>query len=117
MALISAMSGTWPYRLTGMMARVAGVMRASSSETSMLAVSGSTSTKTGFAPASTMVSAVAAKVKGVVRTSSPGFRSSAISAINSASVPLDTVMQWRLPVKAASAVSSSFTSGPMMYWP
>jgi hypothetical protein len=61
----------------------------------MLQVSGSMSTNTGLPPSSTMVSAVAAKVKGVVMTSSPGFRSSAISAISSASVPLATVMQWR----------------------
>jgi hypothetical protein len=64
-----------------------------------------------------MVSAVAAKVKGVVMTSSPGPRSSAISAISSASVPLATVMQCRAPLKAASAASSSATSGPMMYCP
>jgi hypothetical protein len=48
-----------------------------------------------LAPSSTIISAVAAKVKGVVMTSSPGFRSSAISAISSASVPLATVMQCR----------------------
>ena len=59
----------------------------------MLQVSGSMSTNTGARRASTIISAVAAKVKGVVMTSSPGFRSSAISAISSASVPLATVMQ------------------------
>ncbi len=83
----------------------------------MLQVSGSMSTNTGVAPSSTMVSAVAAKVNGVVTTSSPGFRPSAISEISSASVPLATVTQCFAPVKAASAASSSATSGPMMYWP
>ncbi len=82
-----------------MMARVRGVMRASIAEASMLQVSGSTSTNTGLAPSSTIISAVAAKVKGVVMTSSPGPMSSAISAISSASVPLATVMQWRAPTK------------------
>ena len=56
----------------------------------MLQVSGSMSTNTGLPPSSTIISAVAAKVKGVVMTSSPGFRPSAISAISSASVPLAT---------------------------
>jgi hypothetical protein len=71
MALISAMSATWPYRLTGMMALVRGVTLASISPASMLQVSGSMSTNTGLAPSSTITSAVAAKVKGVVMTSSP----------------------------------------------
>ena len=117
MALIAFMSAHWPYRLTGMMARVRGVIAASTNDASISAVSGSMSTKTGFAPASTMTSAVAAKLKGVVITSSPGRISSAISAISSASVPLETVMQCRAPVRCASAASSSATSGPMMYWP
>ena len=56
----------------------------------MLQVSGSTSTNTGFAPSSTIISAVATKVNGVVITSSPGLTPSAISAISSASVPLAT---------------------------
>ena len=92
------MSATWPYRLTGMMARVRSVMAASISRASILQLSGSMSTKTGLPPSSTIISAVAAKVKGVVMTSSPGFRSSAISAISSASVPLATVMQCLAPV-------------------
>ena len=100
-----------------MMTRVRSVMAAAILEASILQVSGSMSTNTGLPPSSTMVSAVAAKVNGVVITSSPGFRSSAIRAISSASVPLATVMQCFAPVWAASASSSSCTSGPMMYWP
>src|SRR5574343_858776 len=116
-ALISSMSATWPYRLTGMMARVRGVIFAARPATSRLAVSASTSAKTGTPPASTMTSAVAAKVKAVVMTSSPGRRSIAISAISSASVPLATDTQWATPARRASACSISATSGPMMYWP
>ena len=56
----------------------------------MLPVSGSTSTNTGLAPTSAMISAVATNVNGEVITSSPGSISSAISAISSASVPLAT---------------------------
>ena len=117
MALMASMSATWPYRPTGMMAIVRGVILASIRRASMLQVSGSMSTYTGTPPRSTIISAVAAKVKGVVMTSSPGFRSRAISAINKASVPLATVMQCFAPVRSASAASSSLTSGPMMYWP
>ena len=97
-ALISFMSATWPYRLTGMIALVRGVMAASINDASMLQVSGSMSTNTGTPPSSTIISAVAAKVNGVVMTSSPGFRSIAISEIKSASVPLATVMQCLAPV-------------------
>ena len=55
-----------------MMARVRGVMAAWMRVTSMLYVPGSTSTSTGVPPVSTMVLRVAAKVMGVVMTSSPG---------------------------------------------
>ncbi len=75
MALISSMSATWPYRLTGMMARVRGVMAASISAASMLQVSGSMSTNTGLRRPARSSRRVAAKVNGVVMTSSPGFRS------------------------------------------
>ena len=75
-------------------ANIAASMRAAS----MFAVSSSTSTNTGFAPSSTIISAVATNVNGVVITSSPGLISSAISAISSASVPEATVTQWRAPV-------------------
>jgi hypothetical protein len=115
MALIASMSGTWPYRLTGISARVRGVMAASIRPASIRPVSGSTSTNTGTPPSSAITSAVAAKVKGLVMTSSPGCRSSAISAISKASVPLATVTQWPTPTRAARAVSSWATSGPMMY--
>lgn len=98
MALMASMLATWPYRLTGMMARVRGVMAASIRPASMLAVSGSMSTNTGTPPASTIISAVAAKVKGLVMTSSPGSRPSAIRQMSSASVPLATLMQCAAPV-------------------
>ena len=100
-----------------MMARVRGVMAASICVASIRPVSASTSTHTGVPPSSTITSAVAAKVKGVVMTSSPGCKSNAMRLMSSASVPLDTVMQCFDPVRAASAASSSATSGPMMYWP
>ena len=100
-----------------MMACVFGVIAASMRAASMLAVSSSTSTNTARAPSSTIISAVAAKVKGVVTTSSPGLMSSAMSAMSSASVPEATLMQWRAPTRPASFSSSSAHSGPRMYCP
>ena len=97
-ALISSMSAVWPYSETGMIALVRGVIAASISSGSMLQVSGSTSTNTGVAPSSTIISAVATNVNGVVMTSSPGPMPSAISAISSASVPEPTLTQWLAPV-------------------
>src|SRR5690606_56578 len=117
MALTSSMSPTWPYSDTGMMALVRGVILASISDVSILQVSGSTSTNTGLAPSSTMTSAVATKVNDVVMTSSPGPMPSAIRDMSRASVPDATVMQWRAPLWAQRAASSSLTSGPMMYCP
>jgi hypothetical protein len=56
-----------------MIARVRGVIAASIRAGSMFAVSSSTSTNTGLAPSSTIISAVATNVNGVVTISSPGF--------------------------------------------
>ena len=67
-----------------MIALVRGVIAASICEASMLQVSGSMSTNTGLAPSSTIISAVAAKVNGVVMTSSPGFDAQAPSARSAA---------------------------------
>ena len=100
-----------------MIARVRGVIAAAIRRTSMLHVSGSTSTNTGFPPSSTIISAVATNVNGHVITSSPGFSPIAISAIWSASVPLLHVMQCLAPAYRASRSSSSATSGPRMNWP
>ena len=97
-ALMASMSHTWPYRLTGMIARVRAVIAASIFEASIRQVSGSMSTNTGRAPSSTIISAVAAKVNGVVTTSSPGPMPSAIRLISSASVPDAQVMQCLAPV-------------------
>ena len=75
-----------------MMARVRGVIAASIAAGAMLNVAGSMSTNTGVPPALWIVPAVAKKVKGVVITSSPGRRSSALSGSSKASVPLAQAM-------------------------
>src|SRR6266571_2520096 len=83
-----SIAAIWPYRCTGTMARVRGVMARPTAAGSMLKVSGSTSTNTGVPPALWIAPAVAKNVNGVVMTSSPGFRPSALSGSRSASVPL-----------------------------
>jgi hypothetical protein len=100
-----------------MIAFVRGVIAASSFAGSMLYERRSTSTNTGFAPISAIISAVAKNVNGTVITSSPGFTSRAMSAISSASVPLATPMQCFAPTYSASRCSSSVTSGPITYCP
>ena len=82
----------------------------------MLKLCGPTSTNTGSAPKASATSAVAAKPKAGMKTAAPAPMPSAMRAINSASVPLETPIAWAAPVKRASAASSSVTSGPRMNW-
>ena len=77
-----------------MMAAVRSVIFSSIRSALILQVSASTSTKTGLAPNRAITSAVAAKLNGVVITSSPRPIPNAIRLINKASVPLPTVMQY-----------------------
>ncbi len=72
------MSAHWPYRCTGTIALVFGVMAASILVGSMQLVRGSESTNTAVAPAIQMASAVAKKVLVVVMHSSPGPMPSAM---------------------------------------
>jgi hypothetical protein len=63
-----------------MIARVRGVMRASIWSTSIVQVTGSTSTSTGVAPAYLMAETVAMNVMETVMTSSPALMPAASSA-------------------------------------
>src|SRR5438105_3091701 len=92
------------------MARVRGVMAASTAAGSILNVSGSMSTNTGVPPALWIVPAVAKNVKGVVMTSSPGPRSSALRGRSSASVPLAQAMPCVAPARRATAASRRGTA-------
>ncbi len=74
-AIIAAISAACPYRCTGTIAFVFGVMAFSMATGSILNVLGSTSTKTGFSLSNAMTSVVAIKVNDGVITSSPGCRS------------------------------------------
>ena len=86
-ALMRSMSAQTPKMCTGSRPTVRGVIAAAMASGSMLKVSGSMSTKTGTPPSRLMAPAVAKKVKGVVMTSSPGFRSRAQRASMRASDP------------------------------
>ena len=70
--MMASMSAGWPYRCTGMMAQVRGVIAASMRCGSMLWVCSSGSTGTGVAPACVTASQVAMKVLDGTITSSPG---------------------------------------------
>ncbi len=91
------MSAGWPYRCTGTIAFVFGVIFSSMRVTSMLLVRGSMSTNTTRAPAMVTASDVAMKEFAGTMTSSPGPTPSAMSAIAIASVPLATPTQWPTP--------------------
>src|SRR6266581_4203946 len=96
-----------------MMARVRGVMAASTAAGSILNVSGSMSTNTGVPPALWIVPAVAKNVNGVVMTSSPGLKPSALRGRSSASVPLAQAIPCVAWESLASSPSSRGTAGPM----
>src|SRR6266536_3422329 len=72
------------------------------------------STNTGVPPALWIVPAVAKNVNGVVTTSSPGFRFSALSGKSSASVPLAQPMPCLACDSRAISASSCGTDDPMM---
>ena len=76
---------------------VAGVSAARTVSAVTQNVSGSTSQKTGRAPALTIASALAQKVKDGTTTSSPSPTPSAFSAMVIASVPLATPTAWPAP--------------------
>ena len=80
----------------------------------MLQVSNSTSTKIGLAPNNLITSAVEIQVNGVVITSSPFEIPRAINAINNASVPEETVMQYFDLLIFFNSCSNFITSSPIM---
>ena len=87
-SLERVMSAACPYRCTGRIARVRVVMARSTASGSIVNRRGSTSAKTGRAPAIRIASAVNAADNGVVMTSSPRPMPSARRMRASASVPV-----------------------------
>ena len=96
-----------------MIARVRGVIAASTRSGSMHHVSGVTSTMTGRAPAAIGAYAVAANVRAGTITSSPHPTSSALHATSIVTVPFIIKTPWRAPWYAAKASSNAaaFTPG------
>ena len=85
--------------------------------TSIVKVSGSTSTSTGEAPVSSIAATVATAVCETVMTASPGPTSQARKASAIASVPFPTPTTWRAPRNAANSFSNAATSPPKIYQP
>ena len=112
-----AMSAGCPYRCTGMIAAVRGVIAASVAAGSIVRRSGSMSANTGLAPVITMASALKAADNGAVMTSSPGPMPSARSVSASASVPVPTPTACGDPDEAANSASNASSSGPRMNQP
>jgi hypothetical protein len=78
-----------------------------------LPLSGSTSAKTGVAPALTTQDTLAMNVRGVTMTSSPGPIPMALSTTSSASVPLASATACAAPVQAANSCSNARHSSPV----
>jgi hypothetical protein len=111
-SMIRSMAQHCPARCTGTMARVLGVMRASSFAGSMFSVRGSTSQKTIFAPSTENANAVATHVTGVVITSVSGPTPAAMPARVRPVVADVTASACFTPQKAAKASSNCFTFFP-----
>src|SRR2546422_5620003 len=87
-------------------------MALSTAATSMVCVYGSTSTRTGVAPAWDIASAEAMKLFAAVMTSSPGPMSYARRASSSADVPESTPTAYFASQNAANSSSNRLTSRP-----
>ena len=108
-----AMSHGRPARCTGTIARVRGVIAASTACGSMFIVRRSTSTNTGRAPQCSTTFAVAGNVRGEVITSSPGATPITSRARCRAAVQELRPTACRAPTYAANRSSNSRVFGPV----
>ena len=113
MARTASQSGALPMRLGSRIARVFGEMSSSMRATSVLNVSGSTSTNTGTRPARTSDEMSVENVSVDVMTSEPAGRSSSSTARYSADEPEFTITPDDLPYNAATWRSISATFLPI----
>ena len=97
--------------------RVRGVTRRSISSGSMLSVSGWTSARTGRAPTCSITFTEAAKVMGVVMTSSPGPIPSVTSAVWRPAVQELSASAPGAPRYAANWPSNRWVRGPVVIQP
>ena len=100
-----------------MTARVLAVTARSAASRSIWKNSGSTSTKTGVAPARIAAVAEPTKVMSGIRTSSPSPMPSAIIAIDRASVPFGAKTPNGAPVSASSSREKASVSAPSVSQP
>ncbi len=117
MATSAARSHGMPIWWTHRMARVFGVIAASTSAGSMLKVRGSMSTNTGVAPQYLTLLAVAMYEWLTVTTSSPAVTPATIRARWSAVVQFETAQAWGAPTYSANSRSNAATSGPCVIHP
>ena len=101
-SMTRSMSAIWWPRCTGRIARVRGVIAASTWSGSIVHLSASTSTNTGSAPAATAAYGVAANVSAGTITSSPQPMPSALSATSMVTVPLAITTPCRRPGRRRS---------------
>ena len=85
--------------------------------TSMFSVPGSISAKTGVPPPCTIMLTVAAKVMGVVITSSPGCSFKASMVRCRPAVAEESGTEKRAPTYCLNASSNRFTLGPVVIQP
>src|SRR5260370_10041763 len=100
-----------------MMARVRGVIAASTRSGSRQYVSSSMSANTGRAPTYSATLADATNVNAGVMTSSPSFTPCARTSRGSAAVPELTATACRTPHQRANSSSNASTTGPCASWP
>ena len=100
-----------PYRCTGIMQRVRGVI-AFDMVWAVTVYPSDMSANTGVAPVAATALAVATYVKEGTTTSSPGFMSMVMRAACRAAVPELTATACRAPVNSRTARSSFWTCGP-----
>ncbi len=100
-----------------MKARVRDVMAFSMRPRSMLRVTASASTNTGFAPTARTTFAVATQLSGVVMTSSPGPMPQMRKANSSVAVPEFARRTGRPPHRSDSAASRAWHFGPVVNQP
>ena len=107
--MIASMSAGCPYRCTGMIPTVRGVIAASIAAGSIVNVAPSVSQNTTVAPACVIIADVLIQECAVVMTSSPGLTFSAAIARYSASVPLAQETQCLTSTAAANSRSKAST--------
>ncbi len=116
-AYSASRSGSEPGQKVGMIARVLGVIAASTAARSRLRVTRSQSTKTGVAPTLTIMLRTVKKLWALVITSSPAPMPASCSATSTAAVADVSTRTGRPPQNSESDSSNRRTHGPLARCP